>query len=64
MTDNQSNTYILFQIAGSTYAVRSESVHQVEMIEQVTPLPGAPHPGVFAESFSMQFRSVVEKSTR
>lgn len=44
MTENhESQTFILFQIAGSTYGVRSESVHQVEMIEHVTPLPGAPH---------------------
>ena len=39
---NQSDSYILFQIAGSTYGVKSDSVHQIEMIEQVTPLPGAP----------------------
>ena len=43
MMENQdSQTFILFQIAGSTYGVRSGSVNQVEMIEHVTPLPGAP----------------------
>src|SRR5688500_14471478 len=42
MRDNaQSRSFILFQVAGSTYGVRSESVEQVEMIEHVTPLPGA-----------------------
>ena len=39
--DTSSQTYILFQIARSDYGVRSDMVHQVEMIEQVTPLPGA-----------------------
>jgi purine-binding chemotaxis protein CheW len=40
MTGDSPQTYILFQIAGSTYGIRSEAVHQVEMIEHVTPLPG------------------------
>src|SRR5262245_43481295 len=39
---NHSDSYILFQVAGSTYAVRSQSVHQIEMMEHITPLPGAP----------------------
>ena len=39
---NQTEPYILFEVAGSTYGVRSQAVHQVEMIEHVTPLPGAP----------------------
>jgi hypothetical protein len=29
----------------------------VKAIYSASPLPGAPHPGVFADSFSMQFRS-------
>jgi len=37
-----SDTYILFEIAGTTYAVHSQSVHQIEMVEHVTPLPNAP----------------------
>src|SRR5688572_16560807 len=42
MTENvQSRPFILFKVAGSTYGVRSQSVEQVVMIEQVTPLPGA-----------------------
>ncbi|MEO6080371.1 MAG: TonB C-terminal domain-containing protein [Steroidobacteraceae bacterium] len=33
----------------------------VKAIYSASPLPGAPHPGVFAHSFSMQFRSVVQQ---
>jgi hypothetical protein len=36
----------------------------VQAIYSASPLPGAPHPGVFANSFSMQFRSATEHSTR
>jgi purine-binding chemotaxis protein CheW len=42
VTENgQDHSFILFQVAGSTYGVRSEKVQQVDMIEHVTPLPGA-----------------------
>jgi purine-binding chemotaxis protein CheW len=34
-----SDTYILFLIAGTTYAVRSDDVRHMEMIERVTPVP-------------------------
>jgi purine-binding chemotaxis protein CheW len=34
-------TYILFAIAGTTYAIRSEDVRHMEMIEQITPVPNA-----------------------
>jgi purine-binding chemotaxis protein CheW len=37
-----SDTYILFEIAGTTYAVNSQSVQQIEMIDHITPLPNAP----------------------
>jgi purine-binding chemotaxis protein CheW len=37
-----SEPFILFEVAGTTYAVRSDSVQQVQMIEQITPLPNAP----------------------
>jgi len=37
-----AHTYILFQIAGTTFAVHSQSVDRIEMIEHVTPLPNAP----------------------
>lgn len=35
-------TYILFTVAGTTYAVRSHQVLHMEMIEHVTPVPNAP----------------------
>ena len=34
--------YILFGVAGTTYAVESGLVRHIEMIEQVTPVPNAP----------------------
>jgi purine-binding chemotaxis protein CheW len=34
-------TYILFEIAGTSYGVSTRSVQQVEMIEHITPLPNA-----------------------
>lgn len=34
--------FILFELAGTTYGVRSQSVQQVELVEQVTPVPNAP----------------------
>jgi purine-binding chemotaxis protein CheW len=34
-------TYILFTVAGATYALRSTDVQHMEMIEQVTPVPNA-----------------------
>ncbi|HVL66222.1 MAG TPA: chemotaxis protein CheW [Vicinamibacterales bacterium] len=37
-----SETFILFTVAGTTYAVRSREVAHVEMVEQVTPVPDAP----------------------
>jgi purine-binding chemotaxis protein CheW len=38
-----TETYILFGVAGTTYAVRSQQVLHMEMIEHVTPVPNAPH---------------------
>ena len=37
-----SETYILFLVAGTTYAVRSRDIAHVEMVEGVTAVPGAP----------------------
>lgn len=34
----------------------------VNAIYRASPLPGAPHPGVFAHTFSMQFRSAAARS--
>ena len=35
-------TYILFGVAGTTYAVASHQVLHMEMVEHVTPVPNAP----------------------
>jgi chemotaxis signal transduction protein len=37
----ETESFILFEIAGTTYAVRSSLVQQVQMIEHVTPVPNA-----------------------
>lgn len=44
MTDSQgkSDSFILFELAGASYGVRSHFVQQLEMIEQITPVPNAP----------------------
>jgi purine-binding chemotaxis protein CheW len=34
-------TYVLFELAGTTYAVPSNMVQQVQMVEQITPVPNA-----------------------
>ena len=34
--------YILFCVAGTTYALPSHQVQHIEMVEQVTPVPNAP----------------------
>jgi purine-binding chemotaxis protein CheW len=43
MADNHdhSDSYILFELAGTTYAVRSHFVQQMEMVEEITPVPNA-----------------------
>lgn len=35
-------SFILFELAGTTYALRSADIQQLEMIEKVTPVPNAP----------------------
>ena len=35
----ESDTYILFELAGSTYGIRSEQVQRIELLEHVTPVP-------------------------
>ena len=37
-----SESFILFAVAGTTYALRSRQVAHIEMVEQVTPVPNAP----------------------
>lgn len=39
-------SYILFGVSGTTYAIRSQQVLHIEMIDHVTPVPNAP---VFVE---------------
>ncbi|HEX6291240.1 MAG TPA: chemotaxis protein CheA [Herpetosiphonaceae bacterium] len=34
--------YILFELAGTSYAIRSSDVQHIDMLEQVTPVPNAP----------------------
>jgi purine-binding chemotaxis protein CheW len=36
-----SETFILFMVAGTTYALRSRDVAHIEMVEQVTAVPNA-----------------------
>ena len=38
----ERHAYILFVVAGTTYAIRSEHVLHIEMVEHVTPVPNAP----------------------
>ena len=35
-------TYVLFNVAGTTYALASGQVRHMEMVDQVTPVPNAP----------------------
>lgn len=41
-TQNDAEPFVLFELAGTTYGVRSRFVQQMEMIEHVTPVPNAP----------------------
>ena len=36
-----NDTFVLFELAGTTYGVRSSDVRQLEMIEHITPVPNA-----------------------
>jgi purine-binding chemotaxis protein CheW len=41
-SDNRiEDTYVLFELDGTTYALRSADVQQLEMIEHITPVPNA-----------------------
>jgi purine-binding chemotaxis protein CheW len=39
---HSADTFILFVVAGTTYALRSRDVAHVEMLDQVTAVPNAP----------------------
>ena len=36
-----ADSFVLFELAGTTYGVRSADVRQLEMIEHITPVPNA-----------------------
>ena len=42
MPHGAERTYILFSVAGTTYALPSSEVRHMEMVEQVTAVPNAP----------------------
>jgi purine-binding chemotaxis protein CheW len=37
-----AENFILFGLAGTTYGLRTRDVQQMEMVEQITPVPNAP----------------------
>jgi purine-binding chemotaxis protein CheW len=37
-----TDSYILFELAGATYALRSDDIQQLEMVGPLTPVPNAP----------------------
>ena len=41
-TPNDSNSYVLFELAGATYALPSRQIQQLEMVTAPTPVPNAP----------------------
>jgi purine-binding chemotaxis protein CheW len=41
VTDQQSNQYILFTVAGTTYALPSRDIAHVDLVETVTRVPNA-----------------------
>lgn len=42
MNSNTREPFILFELAGATYAVRSRDIQQLDMVGNVTPVPNAP----------------------
>ncbi len=41
MSDSSTDTFILLSVMGTTYALRSDQVQHMEMVEQVTRVPNA-----------------------
>lgn len=39
MPENSSRAYVVFELAGASYAIDSEKVMHLEMVERVTPVP-------------------------
>lgn len=46
-----AETYVLFELAGTTYGLRTDEVQHMEMIEHITPVPNTP-PAVEGVVFS------------
>ena len=42
MQQSWAEAYILCEVFGATYALRSEEIEQLEMVGQLTPVPNAP----------------------
>lgn len=42
MDASGTDSYVLFEVAGATYALRSDDIQQLEMIADPTPVPNAP----------------------
>jgi len=40
--EEKNKSFILFNLAGTTYAINSSYVRQMEMVENITPVPNAP----------------------
>ena len=39
---SSDNSYVLCEVAGTTYALRSDDIEHLEMVGQLTPVPNAP----------------------
>lgn len=39
--ERKADSFILFELAGTTYGLRSSDVQQLEMVEHITPVPNA-----------------------
>jgi purine-binding chemotaxis protein CheW len=39
---DEQDSYVLFELAGGTYGVRSVDIQQLEMVTSITPVPNAP----------------------
>ena len=48
---HQTETYVLFELAGGTYAIPSSCVQHIEMVEHITLVPNA-HPAIDGVVFS------------
>jgi chemotaxis signal transduction protein len=49
--DNKFESYVIFELAGSTYGIPSQNVRHIEMFEQVTLVPNA-NPAIDGVVFS------------